>query len=55
MPSIGAWVPCTCGHLPSEHGPKGQCRAQSPAGWPCDCQSLDLDDPASTDFDGESQ
>jgi hypothetical protein len=44
MPANRAYVPCTCGHLPAERGPSGKCRATSPAGWPCDCQSVDLDD-----------
>jgi hypothetical protein len=46
MATSGAWIPCTCGHLPSEHGPKGKCRAESAAGWPCECESVDVDDPA---------
>lgn len=40
----GANIPCTCGHLPQEHGPDGKCRAKSLSGWPCDCTSVDLDD-----------
>lgn len=44
MSVSGAWIPCTCGHLPPEHGPNGKCRAKSASGWPCDCTSLDLED-----------
>lgn len=44
MPATRAYIPCTCGHLPAEHGPTGKCRGQSAAEWPCDCQSVDVDD-----------
>jgi hypothetical protein len=42
MATSGAWIYCSCGHTVPEHGPDGKCRSAS--GWPCDCQSLDVDD-----------
>jgi hypothetical protein len=44
MATSGAWIYCSCGHTVPEHGPDGKCRSASASGWPCDCQSLDVDD-----------
>jgi hypothetical protein len=35
---------CSCGHTVPKHDEGGQCRDQSLSGWPCDCQTLDVDD-----------